>query len=64
MIDLMEELYFILTKSKFIVFCKILNSFSQKVESFFYQGFTCFTDPLSDWAEGGSLSRKVDVQPD
>ena len=44
------------TKSNLLRY-KIYNSFSHKVERFFYSGFTCFTDPLLDWVECGSLGR-------
>ena len=57
MIDITKELCFILTKSNLLLY-KIYNSFSHKVERFFYSGFTCFTDPLLDWVECGSLGRK------
>ena len=57
MIDLQEELCFILTKSSLLHF-KIDNSFSHKVEHFSCSGFTCFADPLSERVECGSLGRR------
>ena len=56
------KILFYLDKKQFIAIYKIYNSFSHKVERFFYSGFTSFTDPLLDWMECGSLGRRSTIR--